>query len=194
MNTCDAKRHGLRRMARAAWGSTVRAAGGLAYGARFYGEKLQRLIPHPRLRAQVFRLMGAEIGHAVRIEDVKLVNLGMKGLRGLEIGDDSLISTHTVLDLTERIIIGKKCAIGATIFTHQDPGSFLFDSPIVRRYPRREAPVRIGDNAYIGANSVILCGVEIGENSVVGAGSVVIRDVPSNTVVAGVPAQIKNGL
>jgi acetyltransferase-like isoleucine patch superfamily enzyme len=45
-------------------------------------------------------------------------------------------------------------------------------------------------NAWIGANATILPGVTIGENSVVAAGSVVTRDVPPNTVVAGVPAKV----
>lgn len=43
--------------------------------------------------------------------------------------------------------------------------------------------------ASIGANATIMCGVTIGENSIVGAGSVVTRDVPPNTIVAGVPAK-----
>jgi UDP-2-acetamido-3-amino-2,3-dideoxy-glucuronate N-acetyltransferase len=51
-----------------------------------------------------------------------------------------------------------------------------------------ETKVRKG--ASIGSNATILCGIEIGENSLVGAGSVVTRDVPPNTVVAGVPAKV----
>ena len=48
-------------------------------------------------------------------------------------------------------------------------------------------------NAWIGAGAVILPGVTIGENSIVAAGAVVIQDVPSNTIVGGVPAKhIKN--
>jgi acetyltransferase-like isoleucine patch superfamily enzyme len=50
--------------------------------------------------------------------------------------------------------------------------------------------VMIKRNSWIGANSTILPGVTIGENSVVAAGSVVTKDVPANTVVAGVPAKI----
>ena len=48
-------------------------------------------------------------------------------------------------------------------------------------------------NAWIGAGAVILPGVTIGENSIVAAGAVVTQDVPSNTIVGGVPAKhIKN--
>jgi acetyltransferase-like isoleucine patch superfamily enzyme len=49
---------------------------------------------------------------------------------------------------------------------------------------------RIGQNCFIGGESIILPGVTIGDNCVVGAGSVVTRDVPPRSIVAGNPAQI----
>lgn len=52
------------------------------------------------------------------------------------------------------------------------------------------APIQIGDNVWIGANSVILKGVTIGDHAVIAAGSVVNHDVPEHCVVAGVPARI----
>lgn len=50
-------------------------------------------------------------------------------------------------------------------------------------------PIIIKRNAWIGANATILPGVTIGENAVVAAGAVVLKDVPSNAIVAGVPAK-----
>ncbi len=50
--------------------------------------------------------------------------------------------------------------------------------------------VRIGDNAWIGAGTVIVPGVTIGENSVIGGGSVVTRDIPANTVAVGNPCRV----
>jgi acetyltransferase-like isoleucine patch superfamily enzyme len=52
------------------------------------------------------------------------------------------------------------------------------------------SPVNIGENVWIGSNATILPGVTIGDNSVVAAGAVVTKDVPENTVVAGVPAKV----
>jgi acetyltransferase-like isoleucine patch superfamily enzyme len=52
------------------------------------------------------------------------------------------------------------------------------------------AKVVIKKNAWIGAGVTILPGITIGENAVVAAGAVVTKDVPANTVVAGVPAKI----
>ncbi len=51
-------------------------------------------------------------------------------------------------------------------------------------------PIVLRRNAWIGAAATILPGVTIGENAIVAAGAVVSRDVPPNTVVAGVPAKI----
>lgn len=55
-------------------------------------------------------------------------------------------------------------------------------------------PILIKRNAWIGAGATILPGVTIGENSIVAAGAVVSRDVPPNTVVAGVPAKVVKAL
>ena len=87
------------------------------------------------------------------------------------------------------IKIGNHCTItvGVTFLTH-DGGAWLF---------REEIPglnvfgkIEIKDNCFIGINSIIMPNVTIGPNAVVGAGSVVTKDVPANTVVAGVPARV----
>jgi acetyltransferase-like isoleucine patch superfamily enzyme len=54
----------------------------------------------------------------------------------------------------------------------------------------KTAPVKIGDNVWIGMNAVILKGVTIGDNSIVAAGAVVTKSVPANTIVAGNPAAV----
>lgn len=50
--------------------------------------------------------------------------------------------------------------------------------------------IKIKDNVFLGANTIVLPNVTIGENSVIGANSVVTKDVPSNSVVAGNPARV----
>ena len=49
--------------------------------------------------------------------------------------------------------------------------------------------IHIGKNVWLGAGAIILPGVTVGENSIVAAGAVVTKDVPSNTIVGGVPAR-----
>ena len=54
-------------------------------------------------------------------------------------------------------------------------------------YPK---PIKIGDNVWIGSNASILAGVTIGDGAIIGANAVVTKDVPENTIAAGVPAKI----
>jgi galactoside O-acetyltransferase len=51
-------------------------------------------------------------------------------------------------------------------------------------------PVRIGRNVWIGSSAQILPGVTIGDNAVIGAGSVVTNDIPANVVAVGVPCRV----
>lgn len=50
--------------------------------------------------------------------------------------------------------------------------------------------VVIGKNVWVGGSSVIMPGVTIGDNAVIGAGSVVTKDIPANTVAVGNPARV----
>ena len=61
-------------------------------------------------------------------------------------------------------------------------------------YPQMTAPVIIGADVWVGANSTILPGVTIGDFSVIAAGAIVTKDVPSGVLVAGNPAVIKKKL
>ena len=59
------------------------------------------------------------------------------------------------------------------------------------RYPEwQPKPVKIGDNVWIGMNSIIMRGVTIGDNSIIGAGSIVTKNIPSNVIAAGSPCKV----
>ena len=76
---------------------------------------------------------------------------------------------------------------GVKFLTH-DGGTLLFRD----RVPDLEItkPIVVGDNVYIGNNTIILPGVTIGSNVVIGAGAIVSRDIPDNSVAVGVPARV----
>lgn len=93
----------------------------------------------------------------------------------------------TVLD-EAYVTIGDDCFIGPNVSIY----TACHSTDPVERNTRQEwaRPVTIGDNVWIGGSVTILPGVTIGDNVTIGAGSVVVKDVPSNVVVAGNPAQV----
>ena len=76
---------------------------------------------------------------------------------------------------------------GVKFITH-DGGTLLFRD----RVPNLEItkPIVVGDNVYIGNNTIVLPGVTIGNDVVIGAGAIVTRDIPDNSVAVGVPAKV----
>ncbi|WP_309640411.1 DapH/DapD/GlmU-related protein [Flavobacterium sp.] len=64
------------------------------------------------------------------------------------------------------------------------------DKNELKSHDKTTNPVVIGKNCWIGANAVILPGVEIGDNVIVGAGAVVTKSFPNNVIIGGVPAKI----
>lgn len=59
------------------------------------------------------------------------------------------------------------------------------------RYPEwQPLPVVIGDNVWIGMNSIVMRGVTIGDNVIIGANSLVTKDIPANVIAVGSPCKI----
>lgn len=111
------------------------------------------------------------------------------------IGEDTQINNgSTIVAESTSIEVGRRCLIG--------PGVTILDSDFhalsvqerMTRQPSPAAPVRVGDDVFIGAGVTILKGVTIGAGSVIAAGSVVISEVPPQTLAAGNPAIPKRSL
>ncbi|UCH88150.1 MAG: acyltransferase [Thermoplasmata archaeon] len=117
---------------------------------------------------------------------------------GVKIGKDSYINQNfTVIVDTEgtesKLTIGERVSIApnVTIIVSSAPNnSVLVKNEYARKHLIKTAPVRIGDDAWLGSNTVIFPGVSIGKRAIVGAGAVVREDVPADTIVAGVPAKV----
>jgi acetyltransferase-like isoleucine patch superfamily enzyme len=109
--------------------------------------------------------------------------------KGVYVGDNCRIYINSFGTEPFLISIGDSVTItsGVRIITH-DGSSGLVRDGRGRRY-QRYAPVKIGNNVFVGVNSVILPGVTIGSNVVVAAGSVVTQDIPDNSIVGGIPAR-----
>lgn len=138
-------------------------------------------------------------------KDVKIFDF--VNLYGCSIDDYTKVGTF--VEIQKNATIGKNCKISSHTFicegVHIEDNVFIGHNVtfINDKYPRATNPdgsmqtdsdwkvveTYVKKGASVGSSSTILCGVTIGENAIVGAGSVVTKDVPPNTIVAGVPAK-----
>jgi acetyltransferase-like isoleucine patch superfamily enzyme len=109
-------------------------------------------------------------------------------LGNVVVGKNSWIGPYTILDGSgEFLIIGNNCNIssGVHIYTHDTVDKVIFGKNI------SYSSVSIGDNVYIGPNTVIRKGVKIGNNVIIGALSYVNKDIPDWHKAYGAPITIK---
>lgn len=119
---------------------------------------------------------GAIIRDRVTIGKNAVIMMGAILNIGAVIGENTMIDMNVVVGA--RAIIGKNCHVGA--------GAVV--AGVLE--PPSNTPVIIEDDVLIGANAVLLEGVKVEKSAVVAAGSIVTRNVPQNTVVAGIPARV----
>ena len=107
---------------------------------------------------------------------------------------DITIGHHTRIGIHNTIIgpvsIGSHVNLAQGIVVTALNHQFLDASKRIDQQGITTRAVVIGDDVWIGANAVVLPGVNVGSHSVVAAGAVVTKDVPPHTVVGGVPAKV----
>lgn len=98
------------------------------------------------------------------------------------------INRNTTVVALNSIIIEKGATIGPNVCIYDHDHNISYDGK--NGQPFLCEPVKVGRNAWIGANVVVLKGVSIGNNAIVAAGAVVTKDVEQFEIVAGVPAKV----
>ncbi len=88
------------------------------------------------------------------------------------------------------LTIGDHSMIGGGVLICGVNHGYAIRGVPMRDQPVEAAPILIGQDVWIGMGAIILPGVTLGDGSIVGAGAVVTSDVPSGTVVSGVPARL----
>lgn len=103
-------------------------------------------------------------------------------------GDGVYANFNLTLVDDGNIFIGNKVMFGpnVTLATANHP----IDPELRERALQYNKEIRIGNNVWIGAGSVIVPGITIGDNSVIGAGSIVTKDIPANVVAVGNPCRV----
>ena len=115
-----------------------------------------------------------------------LYNLLIEWILGVELPWDTKVGPNLKLLHGQALVVNHETVIGAnctlrhatTIGNKNLPDGSSSSSP------------KIGNNVEIGSNAVILGPITVGDNAVIGAGSVVVKDVPEGAVVVGNPARV----
>jgi acetyltransferase-like isoleucine patch superfamily enzyme len=126
---------------------------------------------------QIWRFVnmyGCEIG------DECLIGSMVEIQSDVTVGDRSRVQSHSFV--CDRVTIGSEVFVGHGV-------TFINDRHPPSGDPSEWEETVVGDGAAIGSNATVMP-VEIGENALVGAGSVVVDDVPANGIVVGNPAEL----
>ncbi len=121
--------------------------------------------PYNPLKRVLYRARGVQVGQRVNISNLVFI----------EESYPHLVTIEDNVDIGPLVVI-----------VSHDSSYHRIDPKI----PVLTKKVLIKKNAYIGAGAIILPGVTVGEYSIVAAGAVVAKDVPSRTIVGGVPAKV----
>jgi len=135
-------------------------------------------------REAILKQLLAEVGENCYIEPPLRANWG----KHTHLGKNVYANFNLTLVDDTHIYIGDYVMIGPNV-TLSTAGH-----PIEPEWRKKSAqfniPIKIENNVWIGANTVVLPGITIGENSVIGAGSIVTKDVPANVVAFGNPCRV----
>jgi acetyltransferase-like isoleucine patch superfamily enzyme len=108
-------------------------------------------------------------------------------LGDVKVGKNTWIGPFTVLDGSGGLVIGSNCSIsaGVQIYTHDTVDWAVSGGQASAKH----APTAIGDNCYIGPNTVVAKGVRIGSGCIVGANSLVLADIEAGSKAFGTPCR-----
>ncbi|MCL4528629.1 MAG: acetyltransferase [Chloroflexi bacterium] len=146
-------------------------------GVGAVGNNMQRIRLFEKVQAAGFAFVNAIHPASVLASDIQL-GQGIAIMAGSIINSDTQIGDNVIINTSA--IVEHDCKIAA--HAHISPGAVLCGG------------VRVGVGAHVGAGATVRQGITIGDNALVGAGAVVVQNVPSQTIVVGVPARPIRGI
>ncbi len=144
---------------------------GGAFKYNFWMRTCQYTKMHPILKYSVYPFAKLLLNHLV-------YKLGISIPPSTSIGSGFYIGHFGEIIVNERSVIGKNCNISHGVTLGK-----------ANRGKHKGCPI-VGDNVYIGPGAKIVGAVRIGNNVAIGANCVVTKDIPDNSVVAGVPGKV----
>lgn len=135
---------------------------------------------------RIFNFVNA---YGCSIDDGTKVGAFVEIQKGVSIGKNCKISSHTFIcegvHIEDNVFVGHN----VTFINDRFPRATNADGSLQTEADWHVDETRIKKGASIGSSVTILCGVTVGENAIIGAGSVVTKDVEAGTIVAGNPAR-----
>jgi len=108
----------------------------------------------------------------------------------LAVGKYSTLNDYIWINASGGVEIGEGVQIGARVSIVSDSHIYQNTEVPVFRQGKDNAPIRIGDDVWVGINVTILKGVTIGKGAIIGANALVNKDIPEFAIAAGIPARI----
>ncbi len=122
------------------------------------------------------------LGHRASFRNYIHILVGKKAR--LDIGDDFFMNNFCSINCLESISIGNHTLFGENVKLYDHNHAYETTPEFRISYSDfSTAPIRIGNNCWLGSNVTVLKGVTIGDNCIIGAGCTVYRDIPANTTV-----------
>jgi len=108
----------------------------------------------------------------------------------VEIGAKTVMGQECTISAFQHVSVGRECIIADRVMLIDfDHGVVEVERPI-RMQGIYKRDVHVGNNCWLGYGACVLRGVTVGDNSVIGTSSVVTKDLPANSVSAGLPARV----
>ncbi len=151
----------------------------------FYIKKGKGSVIYRSVRKDIVPFNIFELGKRSVIEDYSVIN---NAVGNLVIGNNTRVGIgNTIIGpvtISDNVNIGQNVTISGLNHNYEDPSKTISEQGV------GTSPIKIENDVWIGANSVVLPGIQIGNHCVIGAGSVITKDIPPYSVVVGNPARI----
>lgn len=152
----------------------------LLNGASFKSSLIERISPNVVLEFN--KGSKVTLGKKIRVHSGSKIKV--RSDAELIIGDNIKINYYCIIACQDKISIGEGTEFGPSVYLYDHDHDYKKGlSANSDEECFKKAPIEIGKNCWIGANTVILRGTTIGDNCVVGAGSVLSGNYDSNTVI-----------
>ena len=148
----------------------------LFHPKKFKGVQFAQISPLTEITVEGGRL---EIGKGFKMRDGAKIRVRKKA--HLQIGRNVAVGSNCMIACRDGIEIGERVQLSPNVQIYDHDHDFRVPGGIAAKQ-FRTSPIRIGNDVWIGANTVILRGTEIGDHAVIAAGSIVKGVVPGNSL------------